>query len=127
MKTTTIATLLAALVAPAIAAIDFGIAYYTDGHQDNAIWIDGENPCDYVYLGSHTTQNPCKYNGGHFKAQNGFSYRMHGCGGDAFELFDANGDFNSKARFSPFTNAGTGCNGKAGKFHVDQQWQFGGN
>ncbi|KAL5425053.1 hypothetical protein PMIN07_012005 [Paraphaeosphaeria minitans] len=62
--------LMAALMAgTSLATINFGKARYDSGNVDNAIWIDGENACTYVYQGH---DNPCDFNGGKFQAQNGF-------------------------------------------------------
>jgi hypothetical protein len=126
MKTTTsaIVGLFAAFLAvPAFATINTGTAYYNDGHSDNAVWIDGDSACDYVYLGP-ASSNPCNYNGGWFKAQNGVTYRLVGCGGDGFALDNADGTLNGKGHFNTYNNAGSGCHGQAGDFHVDQHWQF---
>lgn len=61
--------LMAALMAgSSLATINFGKARYDSGNVDNAIWIDGENACTYVYQGH---DNPCDFNGGKFQAQNG--------------------------------------------------------
>lgn len=52
MKQTIIALLAAAaFVGQAAATINKGVAHYTDGHSDQAVWIDGEDACDYVYMG----------------------------------------------------------------------------
>lgn len=51
MKQTIIAILAAAFAGQAAATINLGLAHYSDGHSDQAIWIDGEDACDYVYMG----------------------------------------------------------------------------
>jgi hypothetical protein len=123
MKTNTITLALinAILAAPALATINFGKAVYnTDGHVDNAIWIDGQDACAYVYMGPDG-QNPCQFNGGYFTAQNGIGYQIVGCGGNDFKLLNAGGSYNSNAHYNPYPNA---CVASGNKFHVDQQFSF---
>lgn len=119
----TIISIIAVLAAPAFATINTGTAYYNDGHQDNAAWVDGQSACDYAYLGP-ADQNPCTYNSGWFTAPNSITYRLVGCGGDGFALTNADGTLNGKAHSSTYYNAATGCHGAAGAFHVDQHYQF---
>jgi hypothetical protein len=125
MKTSTISLSLisAFLAVPALAKIDYGKAYYNDGHVDNAIWIDGESACTYVYMGPDG-QNPCTYNGGWFQAQNGFKYQLVGCGGSDFRLLNSDGSLNNYARSDPYNNACSGGSNGNGQYHVDQQWSF---
>ncbi|KAL5376298.1 hypothetical protein PMIN03_012037 [Paraphaeosphaeria minitans] len=114
--------LMAALMAgTSLATINFGKARYDSGNVDNAIWIDGENACTYVYQGH---DNPCDFNGGKFQAQNGFKYTVKDCGNSAFHLENADGSFNSFAHFNPYSNAGSGCANSQGRYHVDQEWSF---
>ena len=52
---------------------NYGVATYDDGHQDHAIWINGESLCNYAFLGPNS-ESPCDYNGGQF-ALDGQNYR----------------------------------------------------
>lgn len=125
MKTSTmISSLVGAFLAtPVLATINYGKAHYNDGHVDNAIWIDGQDACTYVYLGPDG-QNPCTYNSGWFQAQNGYTYRLVGCGGSGFGLLNSDGSINSFAHSNPYSKAGNGCSSSNGGYYVDQQWSF---
>ncbi|KAL1604076.1 hypothetical protein SLS60_005668 [Paraconiothyrium brasiliense] len=117
------ALLTALMAGTSFATINYGKARYDNGNVDNAIWIDGENACTYVYQG-HDSDNPCNFNGGKFQAQNGVQYFMRDCGNSAFHLENADGSFNSYAHANPYNNAGSGCSNSGGRYHVDQQWSF---
>jgi hypothetical protein len=51
---TTVAILSAMMAKTAFAAnFNYGVATYDDGHQDHAIWVNGESACNYAFLGSN--------------------------------------------------------------------------
>lgn len=72
MKSAVLAVLTAALAGHAAAAIAKGVAYYTDGHSDQAVWLYGDSACDYVYMGP-SDDDICAWNDGWFTAQNGYT------------------------------------------------------
>lgn len=82
-STTLLATALgAAGVAQAVTNTTFGfghgVANYTDGHADNAVWVFGENSCEYIYEGIFQT-TMCDFNDGWFESD-GDWYQFTGCG-----------------------------------------------
>jgi hypothetical protein len=120
---TCVATVAALFVGQSFATIDYGKAYYNDGHVDNAAWIDGDSACSYSYLGPESTP-PCDYNGGQFYIeQNGHTYYIEGCGGN-FQLLNGDHTFNSYAHYNPYNNAAQGCHNQYGDYYVDQEWSF---
>lgn len=124
MQSTLLPTILLTLLAvPTLATINKGVAYYTDGHSDQAVWIDGDDACDYVYMGP-SNDNICTYNSGWFTAQNTYEYRFTGCGGGNFCLLNSDSSLNSCGHYAPQSRAGNGCYGNAGSFYVDREWQF---
>lgn len=76
------AALGAAGVAQAVTNTTFGfghgVANFTDGHADNAVWVFGENACDYTYLGTFL-KTQCDFNDGWFESR-GEWYQFTGCG-----------------------------------------------
>lgn len=119
-----IATMTAFLASTSLARLNYGKAYYDSGKADNAIWISGENACQYTYLGADGT-NPCSYNGGRFTASNGYSYQLKNCGGSNFELLNSDGSLNAVATTDGHSNDGSGCNNQYGAYHVSRQFHFG--
>jgi hypothetical protein len=125
--TTTLALLGAFMAQQALATFNYGYATYNDGHKDNAIWVDGENQCDYAYLG-HTNESPCSYNGGWFELNN-IWYDMVGCSTDqgcsgTFCVQNSDGSENACATYYPAPTLGP-CYNSYGTFYVTQIWQFG--
>lgn len=123
MKQAILAVLAAAFAGQTLATINKGVAYYTDGHSDQAVWIDGEDACDYVYMGP-ASDDLCDWNDGWFTAQNGYTYRFTGCGSSNFCLLNSDSSLNSCAHENSYSHAGNGCNGQAGSFYVNQEWSF---
>ncbi|KAH8757193.1 hypothetical protein F5883DRAFT_648969 [Diaporthe sp. PMI_573] len=86
MKPTSANLLAAALGAAGVAqavtnatfGFGFGYANFTDGHSDNAVWVYGENACDYTYMGIEQVTE-CDFNGGWFESR-GDWYQFTGCG-----------------------------------------------
>ena len=120
--TTTVAVLTAMLARTAFAGnFNYGVATYDDGHQDHAIWVNGESACKYAYLGPNN-EDPCKFNGGHFSLD-GRSYKVTGCGGSSFCILNSDGSGNSCAEFVPEAPIG-GCSNNFGSYEVQQQFYF---
>lgn len=114
---------LGALMAKTVFAgnFNYGVATYDDGHQDHAIWVNGESVCGYAYLGPND-ENPCDYNGGWFELDSVW-YHLTGCGGADFCILNADGSGNSCASYAP-ENSICGCSNAYGSFCVQQQWYF---
>jgi hypothetical protein len=122
MKFTAAAIFGAIMAMTASAKLNYGIAQYDDGHADHAIWVDGENLCNYVFLGSNS-DNPCFYNNGYFTLD-GTSYRLTGCGGNEFCILNADGNVNSCAVGDQ--GAAVSCPANSfGAFTVQEQFHFG--
>jgi hypothetical protein len=125
MKASTILPLLTALLAaPTFAKqINFGKARYDDGHVDNAIWIDGQNACNYVYLGPQNV-SPCLYNnGGEFWLPDGYGYYLASCEA-IITLDNADRSVFGQGFQNGYSYAGHDCGNSHGQFHVDQEWSF---
>jgi hypothetical protein len=125
MKTSTTLSLIAALLAaPTFAKqVNFGKARYDDGHVDNAIWIDGQNACNYVYLGPQNV-SPCFYNNGAmFKLSDGYGYFLDSCQ-NGITLDNADHSIFGQGFYNPYNSAGHDCGNSHGQFHVDQEWSF---
>jgi hypothetical protein len=121
--TTSTVTALSALMAKTVFAgnFNYGVATYDDGHQDHAIWVNGESVCGYAYLGPNN-ENPCSYNGGDFTLDS-VNYRLTGCGGSSFCILNSDGSGNSCAEYLPEASIG-GCSNAYGSFSVQQQYYF---
>jgi hypothetical protein len=106
-------------LAPSLATIQIGVAHYNNdaNHQDHAAWIDGQDACQYAFLGPNS-QNPCDFNGGFFTLSNGVQFRLTGCGSNNFCILDADGSVNSCGRADRFPNAGIGCVNSFGQYSV---------
>jgi hypothetical protein len=119
---TTVAILSAMIAKTAFAGnFNYGVATYDDGHQDHAIWVNGENACNYAYLGPDN-ENPCSFNGGWFTLDE-VTYRLTGCGGSSFCILNADGSGNSCAQ-NGFENPIGGCSNSFGSYSVQQQFYF---
>jgi hypothetical protein len=116
-------TLVAALLATVSSgAIILGNARYdSDQHRDTAVWIDGQDPCAYTYMGHG---NPCAFNGGRFQASNGFKYRIVNCdNGQPFQLQNENGSLNSDAKHDPKDDI-VHCKNSQGTYTMSRTWVF---
>jgi hypothetical protein len=123
---TSITSSLALMLGQCLATINIGVAHYNNdaNHQDHAAWIDGQDACQYAFLGPNS-QNPCEFNGGFFTLSNGVQFRLTGCGSDNFCITNADGSLNSCGRDNRFPNAGRGCVNSFGQYSVDQVTTFG--
>ncbi|EMD59924.1 hypothetical protein GGP41_008952 [Bipolaris sorokiniana] len=115
-STIVLSTLLATLSS---ATIILGHAdYENDGHKDTAVWIQGQDPCAYTYMGHGS---PCSFNGGNFVASNTFHYRIVNCNnGQPFTLQNENGSKNAEAVFRPIDDL-VHC---PGGYTMGQTWVF---
>jgi hypothetical protein len=119
---TTVAILSAMIAKTAFAGnFNYGVATYDDGHQDHAIWVNGENACNYEFLGPNS-ESPCSYNGGWFTLDE-VTYELTGCGGSSFCILNADGSGNSCAEYEPENPIG-GCSNDYGSYNVQQQFYF---
>ncbi|KAF1969791.1 hypothetical protein BU23DRAFT_571316 [Bimuria novae-zelandiae CBS 107.79] len=98
------------LLGTSTATIILGNAKYSNGNKDTAVWIQGEDPCAYTFLGHGS---PCDF--GPFALPNGSTYRFAGCDvpGQRFVLENGDGSFNSEARFNE-VNGLVNCQNGAG-------------
>ena len=117
-----VAALLLSTAPLASATIRKGTAHYDSGNQDQAVWIEGADPCQYTYMGP-ATDNLCEYNGGQFTATNGYTYRFVGCGGNNFSLLNSDSTPNSKGKSDSF-RAASNCNNNQGHYYVQAEWKF---
>ena len=120
--TSTTVAILSALIAKTAFAgnFNYGFAIYTD-HYDLAIWLNGEDACNYTYLGP-IDENPCSYNDGCFKLWE-VDYKMVGCGTSNFCIENPDGSQNSCAVHG-LENPIPGCKNEYGDFSVWQQSYF---
>ncbi|KAI3392051.1 hypothetical protein diail_6306 [Diaporthe ilicicola] len=103
-----------------------GVANYTDGHVNNAVWVLGEDACDYIYMDTYL-EDMCSYNDGWFTTDDGCSYQFTGCGTGLgnFCLSNADGSIKScPLEWNRLDNAGYGCSDSAGSYHVDRFFIF---
>ncbi|KAJ0120419.1 hypothetical protein J7T55_015146 [Diaporthe amygdali] len=130
MKLTSITLLpavygLASLAQTTTLGIGHGVANYTDGHADNAVWVLGDDPCDYIYMGVYG-EDMCELNDGWFTAPDGCSYHFTGCGTGIgnFCLSNADGSIKSCPDWNREIHAAEGCSGPAGSYYVDRYFIF---
>ena len=105
--------------------IGHGIANYTDGHVNNAVWVLGDNPCDYIYMGVYL-EDMCDINDGWFTTHDGRSYQFTGCGTGTgtFCLSNADGTIKSCPDWDREIHAAAGCLDWAGSYYVDRYFIF---
>ncbi|GFP53803.1 hypothetical protein ACSS6W_001409 [Trichoderma asperelloides] len=87
-------------VTRAEAAIAIGIAA-----GFNVMWIEGGDPCRWDRINDNG-QNPCNVPLAN-PLDNGFKYRLQGCGGPSLWLTNEDGSFNSNCRLA---EANLSCN-----------------
>jgi hypothetical protein len=119
---TSVAILSAMIAKTAFAGFNYGVATYDDGHQDHAIWVNGENQCNYAYLGPEN-EDPCSFNGGFFSLDR-ITYRVTGCGGSSFCILNSDGSGNSCAVFAPEDPLPNCPPNDFGTYRVQQQFFF---
>ncbi|KKY36244.1 hypothetical protein UCDDA912_g03788 [Diaporthe ampelina] len=123
------AALGAASVAQAVTNTTFGfghgVANYTDGHADNALWVNGEDACDYIYLGVFL-ETMCDFRGGWFEAPDGSWYQFTGCGTGIgnFCLHNEDHTLISCPTWSRYPHVGDGCSNEHGDYFVDRYFIF---
>ncbi|KAK4553883.1 hypothetical protein LTR86_009058 [Recurvomyces mirabilis] len=120
------ATLVSLLIQQATAKIDYGVANYANGNKDHAIWVDGEDACQYTYIGNAFT-NPCQFNDGIFILPNETDYQLTGCNAtdiSASMLTEVDTTNAWPAKFDDWYGAASGCENQYGGYYVDQWWSF---
>lgn len=128
----TYAALLTAVLAGASAAQNYtfgfghGIANYTSGRADNALWVEGEDACNYIYLGVYG-ESMCEFNDGWFTAPDGCEYQFTGCGTGLGNFCLSNEDGSLKSCplvWNRNDREGDGCSNEDGSYWVDRYFIF---
>ncbi|KAK3680247.1 hypothetical protein LTR78_000625 [Recurvomyces mirabilis] len=117
-----VASLASLLIQLATAKIHYGIANYANGNKDHATWVDGEDACQYTYIGNAFT-NPCDFNDRIFFLPNGTDCQLTGCNDidiSASTLTEVDTTNAWPAKFDDWYNAASGCEDQYGGYYVDQ-------